>query len=151
MMRFLGLDLGERRLGVALSDPEGILAFPLAVIPSQGVEKDLEAILGLVAQHGVGEVVVGWPRSLDGSRGSEAGKAEAFQKLLSERTPIPVQLHDERLSTAEAERALLETGMKRAQRREKRDAVAAALILQGYLDHRRAMRAAPETTPTDTV
>ena len=138
-MRRLGLDIGEKRIGVALGDPLGILAIPLSVITRRDEKADLETILQLVQQHQVGGIVVGLPRSMDGSIGREAEKVQDFISLLSEHSQLPVEPWDERLSTKAAERLMLDAGSKRSQRKEWRDALAAALILQGYLDRAQAI------------
>ncbi len=131
-MRVLGLDFGERRIGVALSDPNGWLATPLTVLSRSGSEDDFGAIQALIQQHEVGRVIVGYPRSLDGTVGPQARLVEKFAAQLRDCLQVPVILWDERLSTAHAERLIHETG-KRVQR-ERIDAAAAAVILQSYLD-----------------
>ncbi|TET37633.1 MAG: Holliday junction resolvase RuvX [Dehalococcoidia bacterium] len=137
-MSTLGLDIGEKRIGVAIADPEGLLAIPLTVIERVGEEADLEAILALANEHGVRRIVVGLPRSLDGSIGKQAERVLSFSKVLSQRTDVPVDTWDERLSTVAAERLLRDAGVKSDKRRARRDAMAAAIILQGYLDRERA-------------
>lgn len=138
--RLLGLDLGRRRIGVALSDPLGILASPIGLIevfePSGGQEE----VCALVEEHAVRGVVVGLPLLLDGNEGKEAHHVRAWVERLRQRLSIPVELWDERLTSAAAERALLESGMRRERRRQHRDAVAAALILQSYLDAQQSAR-----------
>ncbi len=139
-MRCLGLDIGERRIGVALSDSEGLLAVPLSVIARRAEGADLEAILHLVQQHQVGCVVVGLPRSMDGNLGQEAQNVQEFISLLAERTHTPVESWDERLSTRAAEKLMLTAGTKGDRRKAWRDALAATLILQGYLDRAKATK-----------
>ena len=131
-MAILGLDVGERRIGVALADR--LLAIPLTVIDRAGQGADLERILTLAKEHGAERIVVGLPRSLDGSIGRQAERVFTFSKALSESTDVPVDTWDERLSTVAAERLLLDAGVKRGKRRAQRDAMAAAIILQAYLD-----------------
>jgi putative Holliday junction resolvase len=131
-MRILGLDLGERRIGVALSDPSGWLASPLTVLRCRSREADLTAIAQLVDQHGVERVIVGYPRSLDGTVGRQAQRVETIVAQIRTELQVPVILWDERLSTAQAERLIHEAG-KRV-RRDRIDAAAAAVILQSYLD-----------------
>ncbi len=131
-MRILGLDVGDRRIGVALSDPEGLLASPLTTLERDGSE--IEAILELVQRHKASCIVVGLPRSLNGQIGPQAKKVESFAQTLSEHLPVPMKTWDERFSTAAAEQALAAAGRKRSERRKRRDAAAAAIILQGYLD-----------------
>jgi putative Holliday junction resolvase len=132
MMRVLGLDLGERRIGVALSDPSGWLASPLMVLRCKSREADLAAIEQLVQQHGVERVIVGYPRSLDGTVGPQAQRVEKTVAQIQKRLQVPVKLWDERLSTAQAERLIHEAGKRVS--RERIDAAAAAVILQSYLD-----------------
>jgi putative Holliday junction resolvase len=130
----MGLDIGEKRIGVALSDPLGIMASALTVVERRTDEAAIDEIIGLARENEVERIVVGLPRSLDGSLGRQARVVQDFVELLKSRTSIPVITWDERLSTVAAERALLEAGTKRDQRKRHRDAVAAAFILQGYLD-----------------
>ncbi|HEX77859.1 MAG TPA: Holliday junction resolvase RuvX [Dehalococcoidia bacterium] len=133
----MGLDVGERRIGVALSDPGGILASPLAVIDAHEAAA-FEAIQALAAQHQVERLVVGMPRSLGGGLGPQAQAIQAFKEKLQARLSLPVDTWDERFSTVAAERILAEAGTKARKRKGLRDAVAAALVLQGYLDGMRA-------------
>jgi putative Holliday junction resolvase len=136
-MLVMGLDVGDRRIGVALSDPEGMLAWQLTTIFSKGEEADLEAILSLARQNEVERIVVGLPLSMDGSIGQQAEKVLAFSRLLAQHAHIPVDHWDERLSTVAANRAMIEAGLKRAKRKARRDSLAAAIMLQAYLDRHR--------------
>ena len=131
-MAILGLDIGEKRIGVALAN--GLLAIPLTVIDITGEESDIEQLLALAREHGAERIVVGLPLSMNGSIGRQAESVLAFSRSLSEHVDIPVDTWDERLSTVAAERLLLDSGMKREKRKGKRDAMAAAIILQAYLD-----------------
>ena len=131
-MAILGLDVGEKRIGVALAD--GLLAIPLTVLDRAGEESDIEKLLSLAREYGVERIVVGLPRSMNGSIGMQAEKVLAFSGALAQHMAIPVDTWDERLSTVAAERMLLDAGMKREKRKGKRDAMAAAIILQAYLD-----------------
>ena len=131
-MAILGLDVGEKRIGVALAN--GLLAIPLTVIDITGEESDIEQLLALAREHGAERIVVGLPLSMNGSIGRQAESVLAFSRSLSEHVDIPVDTWDERLSTVAAERLLLDSGMKREKRKGKRDAMAAAIILQAYLD-----------------
>ena len=131
-MAILGLDVGEKRIGVALAQER--VAIPLTVIERSGARADMERVLALIQKHGVERIVVGLPRSLDGSIGQQASMTLAFVGELSQCTGVPVDTWDERLSTVSAERLLLDTGMKREKRKARRDATAAAIILQSYLD-----------------
>jgi putative Holliday junction resolvase len=132
----LGLDLGDARIGVAISDDARRLAVPLGTI-STGAPQDLKAIAGLVEEHGVAAVVVGHPISMSGARGSRAMQAEEFAGALRSFLRVPVELHDERLSTVEADRALREAGASGRARRRAVDRSAAAVILQAWLDANR--------------
>jgi putative Holliday junction resolvase len=138
--RVLAVDLGTRRIGVALSDPTGLIATPLQTLPFTGKRRAVEDVAALCRRYGVAAVVVGWPLNMDGTRGPAAAGAEGFADRLRSAADITVELWDERLSTAAAERALLEAGARRDVRRQARDRIAAAVILQGYLDAQRAGR-----------
>jgi putative Holliday junction resolvase len=137
-MRVLGLDMGERRIGVALSDPKGIVAIALTVIERKSEDTDLKQLIDLTHEHEVERIVIGLPRSLDGSLGKQAKDVEAFVESLARRTELPVVTWDERLSTVAAERMMAEAGVKRDRRKKSLDSVAAAFILQGYLDRERS-------------
>lgn len=136
-MRILGIDLGTRRIGLALSDPDATIAYPLQILERQGRKKDVAALARLVDEHSVGRVVVGLPVHMDGRRGPEAKAAEDFAAALHRATGLSVDLIDERWTTLEAERSLREAGMtgKRGRKRKQHvDAVAASLLLRCYLD-----------------
>ncbi|MGD8331006.1 MAG: Holliday junction resolvase RuvX [Acidobacteriota bacterium] len=138
-MIWLALDLGSRRIGVAVSDDSGTLAVPLRTL-EVGKRGDfpLAALRALVAERAVEGIVVGWPRRLDGSAGPEAEAAAAVAERLRGELGLPVELWDERLTSVEAERLLIEAGVRRKKRRGATDRIAATLILQGFLDHRSA-------------
>jgi putative Holliday junction resolvase len=136
-MRSLGLDIGDKRIGVALSDPEGILASPLTVINRQDESRDIEAISDIISQQGVGRIIVGLPYSLDGSLGEQAEKVKAFTQRLASRIQVPLEYRDERLTTVMAGRLKRAAGGKKTKRKARDDAQAAAIILQGYLDEGR--------------
>jgi putative Holliday junction resolvase len=138
MPRVLGVDLGSARVGLALSDPEGLTAQPLEVLKDAGPEGFVGLVAGRARELEVAEIVVGLPLRLDGRRGPEAEAAEAFAKELEAETSIPVRLWDERLSTVEAERAMRTAGIKAKRQRGSVDKVAAALVLSAYLDSRRS-------------
>ena len=131
--RSLGLDIGDRWIGVAMSDPQGILASPLTIIRRTDEPSDINAILAIIDQNQVGAVVAGLPLSMKGSIGSQAEKVQGFVQELSGHTKIPIEYRDERLTTVEAQRLMK---MTKKGRRDRDDAVAAALILQEYLDER---------------
>lgn len=137
-MRNLGLDIGDRRIGVAISDREQILASPLVTIVRDDDDKAIEAIVALVNKYEVQRIIIGFPYSLNGNVGKQANKVQAFADKLSQRTKVDIQLRDERLSTVAVDRLLVEAGMKSKKRKEQRDAAAAAFILQGYLDSLKA-------------
>jgi putative Holliday junction resolvase len=131
-MATLGLDVGDKRIGVAIAD--GTVAVPLTVIESAGEEADMERIVAMANEYGIERIVVGLPRSLDGSTGKQAEKTIAFAGALSMKTDIPVDTWDERFSTVSAERMLRDAGAKHDKRKANRDAMAAAIILQAYID-----------------
>ena len=133
--RYLGLDPGERRIGIALSDPLGIIAHPLVVVDRRA-EDAIARISDLCAEHEVGTIVVGLPVSLSGEEGEAAAKARLFADQVGKATGCEMVFYDERFTTVQAEAALLESGMRRRQRRERVDKVAAAMLLQGFLDSR---------------
>lgn len=136
MGRVLGIDPGTRRIGVALSDPGETIASPHATIEARSDEDDVAAILALARENEVSEIVVGYPRNLDGSLGAAAQAAEALADRLRD-AGATVTLWDERLSSVEADRALLSQGASRRDRRKATDRVAAAIVLQSFLDARR--------------
>ena len=131
-MRILALDVGERRTGVAMSDLLGWLATPLTVLKCASREDELASIVELVRIHQVERVIVGFPRSLDGSVGPQARRVERYVERLRPRLSVPVELWDEQFSTVQAEQLIHETG-KRIDR-ERIDAAAAAVILQSSLN-----------------
>jgi putative Holliday junction resolvase len=133
-MRILGLDVGDSRIGVAISDPVEIIATPLTVITRDDDNTTIDAIGQLVGQYDVKCIVIGLPYSLDGSLGRQANKVKDFVDKLSQSTDARIELRDERLSTVAAERLLRGAGNKKARKRSHLDAAAAAFILQGYLD-----------------
>jgi putative Holliday junction resolvase len=136
-MRCLGLDIGDRRIGVALSDADGILASPLTIIERTDDSKALAAITDIIDRYGAGQVIVGLPRSLDGTLGGQAEKVRDFARRLAERIKVPLDYRDERLTTVMARRLRRATGGKKGRGKPRYDAQAAALILQDYLDEGR--------------
>jgi len=132
-MRIMGLDLGERTIGVAISDSLGWTAQGLEVIRRENPTKDLQRLQELVSLHEIGTIVLGYPKNMNGSIGPKARAAEEFKEYLSGELNLPVILWDERLTTMEAERTLIAADMSRAKRRKVIDKMAAALILQNYL------------------
>lgn len=135
--RVLALDVGERRIGIAVSDPSGVVAQPAEVIERKGWEVDLGRIAALVQATGARRVIVGYPLTLAGEQGRQAEYVDRFIARLRRVLDVEVVTMDERLTTVAAERALLEGDVSRRRRREVRDAVAAALLLQTYLDKNR--------------
>jgi len=133
----LGLDIGDKRIGIALSDPEGILASPLTIINRQDETKDAEAIVDIINRYEVGQVIVGLPVSMDGSIGKQAEKVRVFTQKLCSYTEVPVEFRDERLTTVLAKRLMQAVSTKKTRGKTRDDAIAAALILQGYLDESR--------------
>ena len=134
MSKVMGVDYGERRTGLAVSDDSRVIAFPRATLECGQVEQAAAAVARAAAADGVGEIVVGYPVNMDGSRGPRAARTEVFAAELGKRTAIPVRMWDERLSTKIAEAVLIEAGTRREQRRGVVDKLAAQVILQGYLD-----------------
>lgn len=131
-MRIMGLDLGDKTIGVALSDPLALTAQGLKVIKRSGFE--MGEIAKIVKEYEVTEIVVGYPKNMNGTIGPRAKKTEEFAHNLKNELSLPVRLWDERLSTVGAERVLLEADISRAKRKKIIDKMAAVIILQGYLD-----------------
>jgi putative Holliday junction resolvase len=145
-MRQLGLDVGDKRIGMALSDETGTLASGLPTYKRVGPRKDLQAIARVVKENAVGQVVVGFPKNLNGTVGPQAEKILAFIDALKDHVRVPVIPWDERLTSVVAEEALIEAGVPRKDRRGGRvDKVAAIIILQNYLDYRKLLETEPPT------
>lgn len=136
-MRYLGLDVGDKRIGVALSDETATLASGLSTVTRVGPRKDPKAIAALVREHEVGEVVVGLPRKLDGNLGPQAQKVLTFIEQLKEVLKVPIVPWDERFTSVVANQALAEAEASRRERKANVDKVSAILILQNYLDYRK--------------
>lgn len=137
-MRILALDVGDRRIGVALSDPLGMLASPLTTIERATPDTDaaIDAILALAEQHEAAEILVGIPYLMSGRIGAQARITLDFAQVLADRTDIPVIHIDERLSSVQAERMLTQSGTSSPIDKGRTDSAAAAVILQAYLDAR---------------
>jgi putative holliday junction resolvase len=135
--RLIGIDLGTKTLGLALSDVTRSIASGLTTLPRTRFGADAERLLALAAEHGIGGFVIGLPFNLDGSQGPRAQATRAFARNLGKLTPLPILLWDERLTTAAAERSLLEADASRKRRAQVIDKVAATLILQNALDRLR--------------
>lgn len=136
-MRIMAIDYGDARTGVALSDPTGFLAGQTFLIKSRKQEVVLEELAALVQRQGAQELVMGYPRNMDGTLGPRAEKYADFARRLEEATGLPVALWDERRTTVDAHRILGEQGVRAKNRKDKIDSVAATLILEGYLDWKR--------------
>ena len=134
MTRLMGLDVGDKTIGVAVSDELGWTAQGVETIKRQSKEKDFARLNELVSQYQIGAFVVGLPKNMNGTIGPRAEMCQAFGKLLEERTSLPVHMWDERLTTMAAERMLISADVSRQKRKTVIDKMAATLILQGYLD-----------------
>ena len=135
-MRTLALDVGDKRIGVAVSDMLGVLASPLTAIERASDSRAIDAILEIADEQEAGEIVAGLPISLSGGYSEQTKSVAAFVRKLEARSPVPVKTADERYSTVEAERLLSQSIPKRVRSRGEIDAAAAAIILQSYLDAR---------------
>jgi putative Holliday junction resolvase len=147
-MRYLALDVGDRRVGVAVSDESGLIATPLAVIHRTSKAEDFAKIARLAREQAVKGLVVGHPLAADGSSGHQARRIERYAAALvqawqDEGLHMPITLWDEHLSTRRAQEVMIAAGRKRKNRRSRIDAVAAAVILQDFLDVQRSAEANP--------
>ena len=138
--RIMGLDVGQRRIGVAISDPVGLTAQGVTVLERRTPAADVEAVCRLAKTHAAETVVIGLPLTLEGQRGPQAQRVAAFADLVHRALGLPIAWVDERFTTAQGERVLLEGGMSRQQRKHVVDQVAAQLILQSYLDAHKPTR-----------
>jgi putative Holliday junction resolvase len=134
--RVLGLDVGSRRIGIAVSDPLGVTAQGLETLQRRNKRYDLAQLERVIREYGVAEIVVGLPLRMSGAEGTQAEKIHAFAEDLRKRFGVPVHLWDERLTSAEANRLLRQTDLSIEKRGKAVDRLAAVLILQGWLDHR---------------
>jgi putative Holliday junction resolvase len=130
--RIMGIDFGDSRIGIALSDPLGIMATPLTIITRTEEDEDIGAIIDIIRQNEVGRIVMGLPISMDGTIGKQAKKVKQFTAKLGKKVDIPMEFKDERLSTVVAKNLVQE--VRKTDRKTRYDAAAAALILQSYLD-----------------
>lgn len=135
-MRILGLDYGEKRIGVAMSDELGITAQGLTTIHRRNRKKDLEEVAAIAKEYGVEKIVMGYPLMLDGSEGIQCDKVKSFARQLELLLSVPIVFQDETLTTKAAEEILREANVKREKRKLVVDKVAAGMILQSYLDSR---------------
>jgi putative Holliday junction resolvase len=132
--RVLALDVGDARIGLAISDPTGVIATPLPALTRRQPNDDAATVVRVAAEHDVGLIVVGLPLTLAGRRGPQARAVDAFRRLLAQVSPVPVTARDERLSTVEAARDLQAAGIQPSRDRARLDSAAAAVVLQSYLD-----------------
>jgi putative holliday junction resolvase len=135
-MRVLAIDHGTKRMGIAISDPTGMIALPLEFVPAEPFAAFLERLKQLIGEKEVEMILVGMPRNMDGSYGPAAAKVQEFVAVLKETIAIPVKTWDERLTSAQANRFLLQADVRRKDRKEKVDKAAAAILLQSFLDSR---------------
>ena len=136
-MRILGLDYGSKTVGVAVSDPLGLTAQKVETIwrkQENKLRRTLARIEELIAEYEVEKIVLGFPKNMNNTVGERAEKALEFGEMLKKRTGLEVIMWDERLTTVEADRTLIEAGVRRENRKQYRDGIAAVFILQGYLD-----------------
>lgn len=139
-MRIMAIDYGDAHTGVAISDPTGLLTGFTTTITAYRPEAVTEQITTLAREHGVEELVLGYPRNMDGTLGPRAEKAEALSYLLKEAAGLPVALWDERRTTIDAHQILLNAGKNGKKRKKTVDAVAASLILEGYLTYKKSQQ-----------
>jgi len=132
--RIMGLDVGDRRVGVAVSDAMGLTAQPVMTLVRSNRRQDMRSLLRVIRKHECTQIVVGNPLYMSGDLSPQATKAQAFADILREETGLPVHLWDERLTTTEAHRHLHASGVSGSNHKKMVDQVAAVLILQGYLD-----------------
>ena len=133
-MRILGLDVGSKTIGVAISDPLGWTAQGIDTIRRKNKEQDIELVHKICKDYGVETIVVGLPKNMNGTIGESGEKALEFAELLKEKTGLPIEMWDERLTTVAAHRAMLEADLSRGKRKKIVDKVAATYVLKGYLD-----------------
>lgn len=133
-MRIMGLDVGSKTIGVAMSDPFGWTAQGLEVIRRRSIEKDLSRLAEIIEQYEVQQAVVGLPKNMNGSIGPQAETVLEFVQIFQDRFLLPVDMWDERLTTVAARKMLIEADVSRAKRKQVIDKIAAVMILQGFLD-----------------
>ncbi|HEU68953.1 MAG TPA: Holliday junction resolvase RuvX [Candidatus Acetothermia bacterium] len=137
-MRVLGLDIGDRRVGIAVSDETGTIAGPHGVYTRRSLPEDAAHLAGLAQKLKAEAIVVGLPLNMDGTEGEQARRTRGLAQAVAEEARLPVHYVDERLTSAEANRAMIEGGLSRRARREQSDALSAVLILQAWLDRTKA-------------
>ena len=133
-MRILGLDVGSKTIGVAISDPLGWTAQGIDTIRRKNKEQDIELVHKICKDYGVETIVIGLPKNMNGTIGESGERVLALAELIKEKTNLPIEMWDERLTTVAAHRAMLEADISRGKRKKIVDKVAATYILQGYLD-----------------
>jgi putative holliday junction resolvase len=136
-MRILALDIGDKRIGLALSDPSGIIATPLKILERSDDERDISSIAEIIGRNEVGLIIAGLPLSYDGGVGPQALKVKTFVGKLQPRTYVPIEYRDESLTTNEAREIMLTSRSKKKRQKSHDDDVAAAVLLQNYLEEKR--------------
>ena len=149
MKKSLGLDVGDSKVGVALSDSLGYTAQGLLTFRRRSLMKDLHFLQRLIREHDIGEIIVGLPLKMNGTRSTQTNKILAFRDFLAKNLPIPVRTWDERLTTVQAIKILKRGRIRRKKRAPLVDKVAAVIILQGYLDHKSLERELQQEPPYD--
>ncbi|WP_419726902.1 Holliday junction resolvase RuvX [Terrisporobacter petrolearius] len=135
--RIMGLDIGDKTIGVAVSDLMGLTAQGVTTIKRVGKKKDIEEIKKIISEKQVNKIVSGLPKNMNGTVGPQGEKVRKFCELIKQETNLPIEFWDERLSTVAAERSLIEGNVRRENRKKVIDMLAAVIILQGYLDLQR--------------
>lgn len=135
--RIMGLDIGDKTIGVAVSDLMGLTAQGVTTIKRVGKKKDIEEIKKIISEKKVNKIVSGLPKNMNGTVGPQGEKVQKFCELIKQETNLPIEFWDERLSTVAAERSLIEGNVRRENRKKVIDMLAAVIILQGYLDLQR--------------
>lgn len=149
-MRYMGLDVGDKTIGVAISDELGITANPVTTIPRTGsIKREIGEVRRLVEENNVGRIIVGMPFMLDGSVGIQAEKVQAFIEELRRRMRTPIDTWDERLTTSEVERILIASDQSREKRKKVIDKMAAAVILRSYMDREQYAKRREEETDNE--
>ncbi|MBP2073081.1 MAG: putative pre6S rRNA nuclease [Thermoanaerobacterium sp.] len=139
-MRTIGLDVGDKTIGVAISDPSGLIAQGIKTIKRSNLDDDIQEINKIINSFKAEEIVVGFPKNMNGTIGPQGQKVINFVEILKKEIDLPILLWDERLTTVEANRMLIEgADMRRDKRKKVIDKLAATIILQGYLDHKRKL------------
>ena len=133
-MRILGLDLGDRTIGVAVSDPLGFTAQGITTIRTKSLQSDIDELKKICKEYNIEKVLLGYPKNMNGTEGPRCEIVKEFAEVIKEQLNLPIQFWDERLSTVAAHRAMLEADLSRAKRKKIVDKIAAVYILQGYLD-----------------